>query len=381
MFVISTEYTANAVGRRLHLRLCSKCGCEFGYEALRIGMGRGTSYYFLNNEGAENRATRRAEAAAARLAEESPEVVPCPRCDHIEEDMIDEWGRGSALGWFFLGSLGVILGLIVLLIASMLSYYPPKKWPPSSSTLLVFAGIGVGMFIAGAIVLLIRHRSLSSSRPIPSPTTRETLLDLGYNPALVLQAGGESGFQLVPAKPVMRRVEAGSFVVSVLKSSPEAICPVCLAPLADPSLLFCRCRACMIPMWSKRLALIAVAILLVWGVIGWRSPGDGSRYLGGALIGGAVGLVVGGKLFPRLAASRLDRLRGVWRVWSRHEQYLQSLQRHFQNEVSYAVPVTGELVDELREEARARSLEPKPSLWARRYRRIIKMMNTEVTTG
>src|SRR5579883_3494626 len=54
--IVWTSYTATLRGRVLRLVLCEDCGTECVYVLEREGMGCGTSFYSLNEEGAEQQA-------------------------------------------------------------------------------------------------------------------------------------------------------------------------------------------------------------------------------------------------------------------------------------------------------------------------------------
>lgn len=70
------ERTASATGRRPKFVACEKCGTEYVYLMERKGSGSGTSFLFLDNAGAKERAQQIARVSVYKQLEEGQDPIP-----------------------------------------------------------------------------------------------------------------------------------------------------------------------------------------------------------------------------------------------------------------------------------------------------------------
>lgn len=84
-------YTATAKGSRVYSAKCEKCGQVYFYEQMLVASGSGTSPYFLNNLGAEDRAHASAQRALAREMKHGVDAVPCPKCHWVQDTWSGHW--------------------------------------------------------------------------------------------------------------------------------------------------------------------------------------------------------------------------------------------------------------------------------------------------
>ncbi|HZZ76987.1 MAG TPA: hypothetical protein VFE62_00630 [Gemmataceae bacterium] len=106
---------------------CEKCSCEYFYELARFGEGRGTAPLGLASGLARDAATQAAEGNLAdRLASEA-ELVPCPRCHWINDDLVRGYRRGRYRGLGKIALYVAIAGAAISLVTGwVLSNGPPK---------------------------------------------------------------------------------------------------------------------------------------------------------------------------------------------------------------------------------------------------------------
>lgn len=386
MFVhLSKEYSATAIARRPTLYHCRKCGTEFGCEVLRVGEGHGTSVYFLDNAGAETRASERALAKAHELADQSPEIVPCPKCDEIAHEMLDDWGRGSQSSLLMVAATALAFSLLAVVGICLIGAASRRPFSDVFEAMLVCCGVAV----ACGVVIFIRRWRINCSRPSSAPGTAQKLIDLGYMPALIVHPEPNGSVRLSPARPLQRTIDGTRFVVPLLKADTPPVCCYCMGERTRP-VSFGACGRCA---WRERIkrvvlplfvslcvALLAFALMQRMGVFGDRPhPVRAQLY-----VAAMIGLVAwtGTQWFiqsiaPAARARRLDALRNVWAFSSPNAEYLQSLRSHYEG-LSYDLVLTAEEYAELRSEAVQRKHANRPSAMARLWERFKAVMTTDV---
>ncbi len=82
------DYTASVSGAVYKFVPCQHCKAEYVYLMERTGTGGGTSFLFLDNQGASNRASSQAEQELVRKLSQGIDMVPCPSCFHYQTDMV-----------------------------------------------------------------------------------------------------------------------------------------------------------------------------------------------------------------------------------------------------------------------------------------------------
>ena len=112
----SKEFSATAAGSTLRAVICEKCGGDYFYELSRVGVGSGTSPYYLNDSGAQARADRRAQQKLDAALRASADPVPCPHCGWLQEQMVREVRRRWLKGVRKWAAIALFAGLIVLLV-------------------------------------------------------------------------------------------------------------------------------------------------------------------------------------------------------------------------------------------------------------------------
>jgi len=106
-FLWST-YTATVRGAVLKRVTCEGCGERYVYAMERTARGQGTSAYMLDNRGAERRSSAAADKTLRRMFERECDIVPCPACGTVQEDMV-RTSRSGHRRWLLRAGIWMIL--------------------------------------------------------------------------------------------------------------------------------------------------------------------------------------------------------------------------------------------------------------------------------
>ena len=193
---------AERLGGRVVRVQCTMCGCEYFYVLTRIGKGAGTAPYSIGVGAATRRAQKQSQRDLDRRLAQEAELVPCPKCHWINDDLV----RGFRLGCYRpLGKLAFVIGLVGT-ITSLIAGWFIAIGPPRDRAFLpycLFDGPALFLSLAGGILLLrtwLRSR-IQPNRDYPLAPK----LPPGSPPALLRD---ESGGELRPAQP--SRYDAGA---------------------------------------------------------------------------------------------------------------------------------------------------------------------------
>lgn len=148
---IGQTSTATVTGRMCKFCQCEGFTTEYVYVVERTAQGSGSSLLFLDNDGARNRASERAEKNLEAELEKAVDTVACPKCGWLQAAMVAA-EKGRRLGWCLWASipLSVILLIVGLFI---LGSYTKKN----SSTFFAFSGVVAVAGIAAGIVWRQKH--------------------------------------------------------------------------------------------------------------------------------------------------------------------------------------------------------------------------------
>ncbi len=174
-------FTSHRVGERLVRVECERCGGEFFFQLNRIGNGSGEAPYYIGQGRAARAAERRAVKDLERRLERETELVPCPKCSWINEQLVDGYRRTR---YKFLGKVAsyicaaaVILALTLL---PLLAFREPAAVLPVAVVLL-----GIVLLAGGVLVV----RAFFRSRIRPNANYPDAVqVPPGTPPALVKDA-------------------------------------------------------------------------------------------------------------------------------------------------------------------------------------------------
>lgn len=85
---VRMHYSAVVNGSTYKKVDCEQCGRVFYYQMNRRAMGEGRSAYFLDNDGAQDRAHERAEQHLHMKLDKGCEPVRCPDCGWFQAQMV-----------------------------------------------------------------------------------------------------------------------------------------------------------------------------------------------------------------------------------------------------------------------------------------------------
>jgi hypothetical protein len=146
------RYRATARGQVPKLVRCEECGLEYVYVLEGTAEGAGSSFLFLDNQGAQERSQAAAAAALCATLEGGYDVVPCPACGRIQEHMIPRarrehrrWMNKLALAAFIVGGIlflpATIVGQLHEFAGGGPSWLPTAIW----SAIAVLGVTAVGL--------------------------------------------------------------------------------------------------------------------------------------------------------------------------------------------------------------------------------------------
>ena len=145
-------------GQTLKSVTCEQCQAEYVYSLQREASGEGTSWLFLDDEGASERAERRARAAMDKALREECDAVPCPACGWYQAPM-QTMLRAQYRSWMLW--LGGTL-LVVTFFAGLVLYvnYVSIHGPNPRATFIAWMIVGLG--VPGGIGLIALRKILSA---------------------------------------------------------------------------------------------------------------------------------------------------------------------------------------------------------------------------
>ncbi len=141
-----SAWSTNSVLKRV---ICDQCSTEYYYQMTRTGQGRGESPFMLDEKQAAARAQYAADRQLQLRLESDTELVPCPRCHWVNDELIRGFRRQR---WTRLVSYAsvplVIVGIFLLLIV-------PGLRP--TSLLLIGAALLALCLFSPLWLRLVRH--------------------------------------------------------------------------------------------------------------------------------------------------------------------------------------------------------------------------------
>ena len=165
--IVGLQYNAAVGGSVVKDVECESCRTEYVYLMERVGKGVGNSLYLLDNEGAERRAESAAHSALERKLQRECDVVPCPSCGHVQQQMVRRAKRNLHRWVVPVGIACLAIGLILV----MLEAYWISMRTVSKEPILLGLDVAWGLVVAG-IGLVILRRILAALHDPNSPERR-----------------------------------------------------------------------------------------------------------------------------------------------------------------------------------------------------------------
>ena len=174
--------SAATVGKRLIPVRCEQCGCEYFYELARVGLGSGSSFYGIADSQAARSAQEKSRRELNRRLNVEAELVPCPSCDWINNELVGRYRNSRYRRLAFWGASVAAIGSS----ASLILFLFTLSWNPKDRREIqdyLILGLGLSLLF-GAALYLLRNWLRSRIQPNvihPLPP----VLPIGTPPALV----------------------------------------------------------------------------------------------------------------------------------------------------------------------------------------------------
>lgn len=327
-------HAAESGSRLAHVH-CERCGCDYAYELARVGRGRTAAPYGIGLAAARQGAREQAEQQLAERLQSEAELVPCPKCHWINEDLV----RGYRLSRYRL--LGPMAAAVAFFgsVASLIGAWFVAIGPAADrGALPYFLYVGPAVFITiGTSILLVRNWWRSRIRPnrdFPLPPT----LPAGTPPALILD-GSRGQFVVVERAAMDQRNSDEWHEFQVGRHRLPELCCWCLHPssppdkfiqhlgpashLDIPQCAICARRARRI-YWSTWLLAVATTGLIAWITLVFAAIGVHEFWI---VLGACVVLSMAGASFlasgltAPVRVKVADDSRGILRLRFRNPGY------------------------------------------------------------
>lgn len=178
VFYYGRHFESAAIGTQIVPVQCDACGYKYYYELARIGSGSASAHYGIGSARADRVASEQSAGDLDERLNFEAELVPCPECHWINEDLIAGYRKGRYRGW-------VRFAVSVAILGSYFSIFSPR-----------FRLIGpvLSAVLAGLIVLIrnLLRNMINPNRDHPLPPK----VPRGSPPALIVN--NDTG-QLEPA--------------------------------------------------------------------------------------------------------------------------------------------------------------------------------------
>lgn len=267
LFYFGRTFTESVSGNRLIELTCEHCSSVYYYFLARIGRGSATAPYAIG----QKRAARRAGELARRDLEKrllhESELVPCPKCQWINESLIQGFRQTYYRGW---GSGAIVIAsagsFFSLLVASILLRHPWTRNHAATTAIL-----GSITSITLAILLLVWRKWLRNRIQPNCDFPHAPKIPAGTPLAMIRNA--ETGLLEAVPRPVDPFTERNGWIVfQIGVNKLPAVCCRCVEP-ADPAFFYTQnmmeglslaipfCRSCA-RSWRRRKWKTGIAITL-----------------------------------------------------------------------------------------------------------------------
>jgi hypothetical protein len=335
------EITATRAGQRIEPVSCEKCGTGFYYELTRVSVGKGSAPYYLGEQSASDRAAAAAGRDLAKRLDREAELVPCPKCHWVNQDLVDRYRRRQYRRAPLLIVIFTVAGFVAgpLVALGLTEAFGYNSRVPS----LVMLAVLTVCLLSPAWVLLIRRRL--RRRIDPNATyPRRPAVPPGTPPALVEQRDPDTDeLHLVPV-PNHDDDQADRSEWAVFRPGHIQLPPACCMCMATASMVYrsplkanensdiavplCElCSALLRRRWWLAMLVVAGASLPSAGLLAAAVPGIdafGRWFLFGiigffgALVGG---VVIAGRVCRPYRMALVDRDRGIVRFAASNSSY------------------------------------------------------------
>src|SRR2546423_1606461 len=151
---VGKEFTSTAGGSVIKDVSCEQCGHRYFYQLSRIGTGSASAPYFLGQASAAQHARQSATASLEAKLQLECDLVPCPHCGHIQQQMILLLRRRSYRGLIMLSWVISGMGLLMTGILALAQWNShPRRFEVEYVAYVVAAAALLGFF---ALLIVLR---------------------------------------------------------------------------------------------------------------------------------------------------------------------------------------------------------------------------------
>lgn len=192
IFYTQTKFTATVVGARIVSVICENCGCNYYFELRRVGTGVGVAPYSLGEDRAEQSASENANQNIADRLEGEAELVPCPKCHWINEELVAAYRKSSYAGCAALAIVVALVGIVIGLVGAwFISIGPPADHGALPYLLIHWPLTMIGLATSAALLVVwlksrIQPNADHPMKPkVPAGTPQALILEPGSGQLVV----------------------------------------------------------------------------------------------------------------------------------------------------------------------------------------------------
>jgi hypothetical protein len=164
------SYTSTMTGRVPKVVDCENCQKQYVYFLERTVTGEATSFLFLENEEAKQRAAEYAQAELQNRLARVCDPVPCPRCGHYQQHMLKK-AKSLHRAWMFnAGLAGIVLAAPLAIAAALFDSVAQQRGDGGAQDIsyVLFTLTVVGA-VAGIALLVWRFLATARYDPNDAP--------------------------------------------------------------------------------------------------------------------------------------------------------------------------------------------------------------------
>ena len=233
------KFSAEVAGRRLRGVWCEKCGTLYSFELARVGVAVASAHYGLGQGAARHRADEDAEDDLDRRLSRDTELVPCPRCNWVNDELVVRWrSRLYPRVWIPIALTLTLTGGLLAWLPIVANLRDVEGLGQRGRTTLAFGCLALVALSPLAILWfreVLRRRKVDPNASYPHAPRLPPGTPPGTPPALIRQVDPQTG--LAAVAPFGRREAAHASGVArpwaVFRAEQiafPATCCLCLAP-------------------------------------------------------------------------------------------------------------------------------------------------------
>jgi hypothetical protein len=329
-------FTETVSGNRLVELKCEHCSGVYYYLLARVGRGAATAPYMIGQKRAAQKAKEKARRDLEKRLRDESELVPCPKCQWINESLVQgfrqTYYRGWGIGAIVVGSAGTFFSLLIALI------FARDLMNKSYAVMTAILGPIISLTLA---FLILGWRKLMRNRIQPNCDFPHTPIIPAGTPSALIRNAETGLFEAIP-RPVEapnERKGNGWVVFQLGLNTLPQVCCVC-NDSADPKCnyphVICAGLALSIPFcrycarsWKRRkwkTALAAAVSLIGLGYIAVSSLNLEDLLFWLLLIGTIVvapffGLFIAGWKTSPFRVRLVDRSRSIVLLSFQNDEY------------------------------------------------------------